>query len=255
MNNVLPKESGLVVNGVAYRYTVVKQTENDFTVTIRNEDALGDGYVFSVTDDWSGLPGNTINKVVPTGIPGENMGDGEIVTNGIGEVVDPTVAYTYTWDLCYNPLLNSDCPEYFDALWQWLLDNGLINKAPDVNDPFFDEWVQSMLNRETDAEEEEKEDEEETEEDEEKEEQSDAEKAFFAAGAAGKIADQAAEQAKMDALTFVPNFDSYQEVTIPGGTYDDVVVLTDGVLDDNVRALRNFAQDQMHRDMVRSQYD
>jgi len=255
MQNVLPKESGLVVNGVTYRYTVEKQQEDRLEVTVRNADALGDGYVFSVTDDWSGLPANTINKVVPTNIPGESWGDGEFVLEGDGNIVNPTVAYNYTWDLCYNPLLNSDCPEYFDALWQWLLDNGLINTAPDINDPFFDEWVQAMLNRETDEDEDEEESEEQQEDQEEEEEQSDLASSFFGAADAIQLANAAAEQAKLDALSNVPNFDSYTEVVIPGGVYEETVTLEGGELSDNRQALKNFAQDELHRNMVRQQYD
>lgn len=254
MQNVLPKESGLVVNGVAYRYTVEKQQEDSFQVTVRNADALGDGYVFSVTDNWSGLPGNTINKIVPTNIPGDNMGDGEIVLEGDGSITNQTVAYSYTWDLCYNPLLNSDCPEYWNALWQWLIDNGLINKVPDVNDPYYDEWVQLMLNRETEEDDEEEE-EEQQEEREEENEQSELAAAFFGADDVIALTNAAAEQARMDALSNIPNFDSYTEVVIPGGVYEDTVTLDGGDLSDNQSALRNFAQDELHRKIVRSQYD
>lgn len=255
MDNVLPVESGLIVNGVIYRYTVNKQREAQLEVTVRNADALGPGYIFSETDNWSGRPANTINKVVPVSIPRERWGDGEIFVDGDGSISNPTVAYSYTYDLCANPLLNSDCPGYFDALYQWLLDNGLINNPPDINDPFYDEWVQAMLNRKTEDDDEDKEDEEQASEEDEEEESNDLAQAFFATDTANQIANAALEQAKMDALAFVPNFDSYQEVTIPGGTYQETVTLSDGVLLDNRAALRNFAQDQLHRDMVRSQYN
>lgn len=255
MKNVLPKESGLVVNGVTYRYTVEKNREDSFQVTVRNADAQGEGYIFSVTDDWSGVPGNTISKVVPTNIPGESWGDGEFALEGQGSISNQTVAYSYTWDLCYNPLVNPECPEYFDALWQWLLDNGLINTAPDIDDPFYDEWVQAMLNRKNEKEESEEDEEEQKQEDEEEEEESELAASFFGADDMIAIADAATEQAKMDALSTVPNFDSYTEVVIPGGVYEETVTLDGGELSDNRQALRNFAQDELHRNMVRQQYD
>ena len=65
MTNLLPAQAGLQVNGVVYRYTAVKNTDDDMVVHVQNENARGAGYIFRSSDDWSGLPGNTINKVVP----------------------------------------------------------------------------------------------------------------------------------------------------------------------------------------------
>ena len=41
MEVVLPPETGLIVNQVRYRYTVEKNKDDDFTVTISNENLTG----------------------------------------------------------------------------------------------------------------------------------------------------------------------------------------------------------------------
>src|SRR6056300_385812 len=65
MSNVLPQQAGLRVNGVFYRYTTVKNEEDQFKVTVSNENAVDGGYIFREVDDWTGLKGNTITKVLP----------------------------------------------------------------------------------------------------------------------------------------------------------------------------------------------
>ena len=62
MTNILPEFAGLEVNGLVYQYTAVKDPETDMIVYVQNEHADGNGYIFRNADDWSGLPGNTINK-------------------------------------------------------------------------------------------------------------------------------------------------------------------------------------------------
>jgi hypothetical protein len=64
MQNVLPQQAGLTVGNVVYRYETVKNTEDDMVVYVQNENSAGDGYIFRERDDWSGLPGNKIYKVV-----------------------------------------------------------------------------------------------------------------------------------------------------------------------------------------------
>ena len=79
MTNVLPQQAGLTVGNVVYRYTAVKDIDADMLVHVQNENALGDGYIFRETDDWSGLEGNTIYKAIPVGRIGiEYWGDGSI---------------------------------------------------------------------------------------------------------------------------------------------------------------------------------
>jgi len=62
MSNILPDQAGLEINGLVYQYTAVKDPETDMIVYVQNEYADGNGYIFRNADDWSGLPGNTINK-------------------------------------------------------------------------------------------------------------------------------------------------------------------------------------------------
>ena len=59
MVNVMPDVVGLDVTGVYYRYTIGKDPAADALVYVQNENALGSGYIFRETDDWSGLAGNT----------------------------------------------------------------------------------------------------------------------------------------------------------------------------------------------------
>ena len=67
MQNIIPQQAGLTIGNVVYRYTAVKNIEDDMLVHVQNKDAQGDGYIFRETDDWSGLAGNKIYKVVATG--------------------------------------------------------------------------------------------------------------------------------------------------------------------------------------------
>jgi hypothetical protein len=64
----------------------------------------------------------------------------------------------------------------------------------------------------------------------------------------------AKEQERMLRLSAVPQFNTYYQAQIPGGAYPETVKLPDSDIPDNRRALRNLASDQVHSDMVRSQY-
>lgn len=250
MINVLPPEAGLSINGMIYRYTIEKDPAADAQVHVQNENALGEGYILKETDVWDQLPGGTINKRLTFGgVPREYWGDGSIVVEGEASISDPSVTYNYMYDPCYEPLSSPACPGYDDALYQWLLDNGLLNGEIDPNDPFYDEYVQATLNRETEIEEEEEEQVEEEEEDD------DTEKALFAGDQANKLANDVTQQAMLDALSNVPQFESYYIPQIDGGTYEESIQLQDKNLPDNRRALRNLATQELHRDLVRSQYD
>ena len=117
MTNVLPQYTGLAVNGVVYQYTAVKDPEDDMIVYVQNENADGDGYIFRNADNWSGLPGNTIKRVVPVGyIPLEYWGDGSIDIEGNGKVTDASVIYTYRYDdtCVVDPQSDPSCPDYRD---------------------------------------------------------------------------------------------------------------------------------------------
>ena len=254
MNNVLPQQPGLVVNGIIYRYSVEKNPLDPFKVHVQNENVDGTGYVFRETDDWSGLPGATINKLRGLdNIPREAFGDGSIQTEGFGTVEDPNVVYTYKIDGCFIPLSDPSCPGYLDALYKWLKDNGFLDRELQPGDPYYDEWVQASLNRRVDVEDEENEtrlEEEEQEEDEDR-----GIRALVGQADLERLTNGINQDSIIAQIAELPNFDSYYRVDIQGGVYDETIVLQDSVLPDNGRAMRSLASDGRHRDMVRSQYD
>lgn len=247
MSNVLPDATGLEVTGIYYRYTVEKDEAADLLVTIRNEANDAVGYIYSRTDDWSGQPGNTIVRYDPLpATPGTAWGDGEIVTEGEGTVIDPTVRYNYRYDTCYEPITDPNCPGFEAALYKYLLDNDLLNNEPSVDDPYYDEWVQMQLDSEADIQED-------TIEEEEAEEEESLEERL---GGDVILSDLGGDQAaQLVELNNVPQFDVYYESTINGGVYEDALTFENTELPDNTRALRNLANDATHRTMVRSQYE
>ena len=251
MNNVFPSQGGLVVNGVIYTYNVEKEVEDPLKVHVQNENAQGEGYIFRETDDWSGLPGTRINKLVGLdNVPQEYFGAGSIETEGVGNVSDASVVYTYKLDECYIPLSDPSCPGYLNALYDWLKENGFLDRELQPGDPFYDEWVQASLNRKVDLEYEE-----EKAEIEEKEEEDPGIRALNQNVTIDKFVNGADQNALISQMAMIQNFESYYNVNIQGGVYNDTVVLQDSTLPDNGRAMRSLASDETHRDMVRSQYD
>ena len=156
MTSILPSETGLVVNGMIYRYTANKVVEDDMQVHIRNEDTLSNDYIFSNTDDWSNGPGGTITKVVPIDrISGTRFGDGEIAIDGKGSVTDPTVIYSYQFDPCAVVLSDPSCPGYAEALAALLAEQALLNPTEtEIENPYDNEEVQNILDNEIEIKEE-----------------------------------------------------------------------------------------------------
>lgn len=257
MQDILPPEAGLIVNGMFYRYTTNKDPNADMTVTIQNEHLTQPGtYVIKETDDWSGLPAGTIVKRIDLpNISRDVLGEGSIVTTGEGTVEDPTVVYNYRFDECYFPLNDPSCPGYLDALYDWLNENGFLDSPPAPGDPYYDEWVQATLSRESDSQDEDEDDKERREEQEEDAKDEEGIQKLNQGVTIEGLVDGQDQNAVINALAAVPNFDAYMTVTIPGGAYNETITLDGGELKDNRRALNNLAQDQVHKDMVRSQYD
>ena len=249
MKDVLPVPGGLMINGMIYRYTIEKEVEANAKVHIQNENALGEGYIVRETDDWSNLPGSTINKLVKlSDIPMQYFGDGSIEVEGDASIVDPSVVYSYKMDPCFVPLSDPSCAGFAQALYDWMKENGLLTGDVTIDDPFFNEFVQAALDQEVNL------DEEDVKTKEEKEEDEQIEK-LNAGASVEALADPAAQAAIMQALSTIPNFDQYYAVDIQGGVYEEALVLEDTELPDNASAMRNLAQDTLHRSMVRSQYD
>ena len=252
MNNLLPAQSGLTVEGVFHRYTLTKDATKDATVSITNKKVGSDAYIYEYVDDWNDIPGGT--KVAYDAVPsllGNLFGDGEIKVNGDGSLSDVTILYHFKYDPCDNPLTNPECPGFNDAMLKYLLDNNLIDSEPDVNDPFYDEWVQFQLDQKAEQEEE-LASEEETEE--ELEEEISIEDVLSVVNAAEQIANPEQQLAMMQQLTAAGTLDAYSKMTIDGGVYEETIVLDGGEIKDNYRAFRNLKQDKLHDEIVRSQF-
>ena len=246
MSSILPSETGLIINGMIYRYTAEKIIEDDMKVHIRNEDTLSNGYIFSNTDDWSGGPGGTINKVLPIDrISGTRFGDGEIAIEGKGEVKNPTVIYSYQFDPCAVVLSDPSCPGYAEALAALLAEQALLNKQVEPDNPYDNEEVQEVLNSETEIKDE---------TDKSAEEENEEEDRL---NTNNEILEQYAGQAGLlDAYSIQEQaLNDYYVADIPGGIYNETVEFEPNQLSDNRRALRNFASDTLHRRIVRSQYE
>jgi hypothetical protein len=247
MTNILPPETGLVVNGVIYRYTTEKNTADDMVVNIQNQNALEAGYIFQQSDDWSGLPQNTITNSVPINdIPQAYWGNGEIDVQGTGQVVDPFVIYSYRYRDCSNPLLYSECPQTVD------LSNIPGMNGVDAYDPLDNPYVQDALDNETELREEDEEfAEEESEEDKER-----LERGLAAADSALSLAAGVSQDAMLQAMARVEMITNYTQRTIPGGVYQETISLPDAKISDNKQGLRvGLAQQLLHDKMVNSQYN
>ena len=255
MESILPPQAGLSINGLIYQYTITKDPTTDAWVTIRNENASGDGYVLSYTDDWSQLPGNTLSRFLSFGdIPSLSMGDGEIFVTGDGTLSDVDVGYSFKFDTCIVPLSDPSCPGFKDALYQWLLDNGLLNNGVDINDPYYDQYVQELLNRKASNSEDENLDIAEPKE--EREDKDSLEAKLSVNDNRMKVAEAAKQNAMLEILRATPtDFNAYLTASIQGGVYEDNVVLEDSTLPDNADVMRNLAQSTLHQTMVRSQYE
>jgi hypothetical protein len=247
MTNVLPQQAGLEVNGVVYRYTTVKKTEDPMVVNIQNLNALGSGYIFRNSDNWSGLPGNTINKAVPiNNIPIQFWGDGSIDVEGQGEVINASVVYTYQFDPCFDPQSDPSCPGYKNpAEFNIQID--------EVYDPLNDEFIQQEMQRRVSLDDEEEKDRQRRRVASEKKQRDRLEIALSVIDSALLTAEVEAKAADFFALAEIPQ--TYTVVNIPGGVYNETVRLMDARLPDNPRGARNtWAQQLLHEKMVDLQY-
>ena len=254
MTNVLPPETGLKVQGVYHQYTINKDINSNATVSIINKHANGNGNIYELNDNWDNIAGNTkIGFELVTPSLGTSWGDGSIGVDGEATLSDVTIAYNYMFDPCFIPLSDPSCPDFKNALYQYLLDNNLINNEPTIDDPYYNEWVKFQLEQKV-KEEKKEELKAKIKEEEAKEERS-LETALSVAGAAEKIADPMKQLSMMQQMAAVGKLEMYYGATMDGGTYTDTAELKDGIITDNYKALRSLAQDKSHRVMVRLQYD
>lgn len=237
MTEVLPQQTGLTVGNVIYSYTVTKDTSADLLVHVQNSDLLDpSSYIFRSTDDWSGLPGNSIRKVVPTSLSIDRLGPGSIVTEGFGTVSSANVTYTYQYDPCF--IVVSGCPGFVEP------------PAPSVEwtDPFTLDMLEapplpSSL-------EEEEEPSEEPSEEEPSEES--LEKLLGGVNDSLLVTSANVAAAEMIAMNVLPT--SYYS-SIPGGRYTETIQYSSDQMPSNVNALRvGLAQQIKHQEMVQMQY-
>lgn len=247
MMNVLPAYTGLAVNGVVYQYTTIKNTEDDMVVSVYNETADGNGYIFRNADDWSGQPSNTIKRLVPIGyVPRDEWGMGGIDIDGNGEVVDASVIYTYRYDdTCVVDPQAKLCPGYVQP------------ELPEQEeyevqayDAIQDEMDREQTFRDEDQE---RQDFERIKDKEKKKATMQELEAMLGTLVLNDLQGPAEilhqRLISMNYLTPV-----YSRV-IPDTVYEETIVLEDAELPDNDRIRRNFAQDRLHQQMVNSQYE
>ena len=240
MLNVLPQAAGLTVSNVIYKYRVEKIAADPMVVAVQNENANGSGYIFRSVDDWSGVPGNNISKVVPVGaIPIDAWGDGSIEVTGKGTVEDPSVVYTYRYDTCFIP--TPDCPGYESPL-----DLSMVPVFV-YEDPLEDAMVKQALELQELQEEEERIIQEE------EEEKETLEKILGGVNSTLLVADS---QALYDSMFDMSGIPVTYYTSIPGGVYTEVLKYNSSRMPDNKNARRvGLATQLKHEEMVNSQYD
>tara|TARA_R110000782_G_scaffold228313_1_gene314893 strand:- start:981 stop:1844 length:864 start_codon:yes stop_codon:yes gene_type:complete len=237
---------GLRINGVYYQYTPVKHTDDDMRVHVRNK-RVGGGYIFSETDDWSGLAGGIpITKgFTVDNLPIELWGDGSIDVEGTGSVIDANVVYSYKYNNdCLTPLSDPSCSGYMDAVLAMVDDYD----ATGYN-PLDDENITSTLEEQAEADEIE-------EEEKEVEETEVLERILSGVDTSILSSNIIAQDLLMFAMTRSVAIESYYDKKLAGGTYKETVVLSDGDLPDNKRGARvGLAQQLLHTEMVSMQYN
>jgi len=238
-------EEGMDISGVIYNYTAVKELEDDFTVTVQNEDVDG-GYIYQETDDWSGKNGMKIQKVIPIAYtPIEQFGKGSIATTGTGSIEDASVLYMYRFDGCRNPQNNENCPGYVPPM--------PVIPVIEIYDALEDENVDKAT-EETDSDLYNKEEEESEDKEAEEEEKGRLEIAMAATENALTIANTASQATLLQIINNATNVSSYYVAQIVGGTYRESIALQGGKIVDNRKALRSLGQDNLMNEMIGEQY-
>ena len=247
MGSVFPNSTGLAINGLIYRYSTVKNPEDAMKVHVGNLNPNGNGYTFRETDDWSGVPGNTITKSFNlNNIPFALWGRGSIEVEGEGEVTNPYVIYNYRIDECFDPQLNPSCPGYVKP----------IPVIPEViiYDALEDSSVSEVLDTEDDF----KYDENGNRIDEEEEEEK-ASRLELGLASSQNALTMIKTQGQSDIINLMnsqTNIAMYYNAKINGGEYKDKHTLSDKQMPDNKMALRNtLSQQILHEKMIDMQYN
>jgi len=238
---------GMDVSGVTYKYTPIKNKEDDYIVTLEN-DKVGGGYVFQDVQDWSQREGGIeIRRTIALPYtPLAVFGNGRLKEEGTGSIVGADVRYIYRFDPCgFDPQSDPNCPNYKKPK------PPPLPEIPDY-DALQDESVklaQGETDRDLLDDEEVKEEDEEEEEDE-----KDMEMLLATTENALAIADGLSQTALMATINQATNVTSYYVAIIPDSYYPESVTLQGGTIVDNRKALRRLAQDNLMNEMIEEQY-
>ncbi len=235
---------GMDVSGVTYKYTPIKNKEDDYVVTLEN-DKVGGGYVFQDVQDWSQREGGIeVRRTIALPYtPIAIFGDGRLKQEGTGSIEGADVRYIYRFDHCFDPQSDPNCPGYKKPKPPPLPD------IPDY-DALQDDSV-LLAQKETDREL--LEDEQADKDDEEEDEES-LELKLADTTNALTIANEISQTAILKQLNNVTNLTNYYVYTIPDNYYPDTVALQGGTIVDNRRALRSLSQDARMNKMIEEQY-
>ena len=236
---------GMDVTGVIYQYTAVKNKEDNFVVTVGNEDKDGN-YLWKDTEDWSNKYGMRIRKVVTLPyLPIAKFGKGKIATTGTGTIEDANVIYMYRFDACFDPQSDPSCAGYVKPI-------PVVPKII-IYDALEDDNVKDAT-EETDRELIE-ESEEETNEGEEKDEDDmRLEMALASSTNALTIANAVTQGSVVRAMNTATNITNYYVADISGGAYNDATPLEGGTIVDNKNAFKSLSQDNLMNEMIGEQY-
>jgi hypothetical protein len=262
MGTVLPDPLGLDISGVIYSYKIQKETNDSVNVYVQNANALSTGYIFRELDEWKpgSLSGTQIDRAVPVipGIPRQAWGQGSIDIQGPGAVTDANVVYMYKVNPCYDPQYDPNCPGYkqptqsipvlyeidLDSLYDATKDENIeLNRS---NELLINDQNEEQLAKEA----------------EEKEAEEEELKRKYRLEKAMSVSDSNAIFAEsqvilqMNALAnMAAATQGYYTASIPGGLYNESIVLVDSKLPENKNGLRNgLAQQLLHQNMIDSQY-
>ena len=243
---MLPDAVGIDINGLIYRYTTVKNTEDDMLVHVGNKNADGSGYIFRETDDWSGMPSNTIVKSFNlSNIPATNWGTGSIEVEGEGSVKDAVVIYNYRIDRCFDPQSDPTCAGYVkpmpvlpEVVVYDALEDDAVVETLEADEFQYDEDGNLILSEE------------------EEEEETRIEMGLTASANALTLFKTQGQDDIIMAINQQTNIAMYYNASINGGVYADAAGLADSEILDNKKALRNnLAQQILHEQMVDMQYN
>ena len=236
---------GMDVSGVTYKYTPIKNKEDDYIVTLEN-DKVGGGYVFQDVQNWSQREGGIeVRRTIALPYtPLAIFGDGRLKQEGTGSIENADVRYIYRFDPCFDPQSDPNCPGYKKPK------PPPLPEIPDY-DALQDESV-AIAQAETDR----KllDDEQADKEEEEEEEEESLEFMLADVENALTIANEIAQSVILQQLNQVTNLTNYYVSTIPDNYYPDAVALQGGTIVDNRRALRSLSQDARMNEMIEEQY-